>query len=56
MDTLAAAQFSSGQIKEAVEAENKAIQLRPNDEALKKNLEYYQAALQGNQAPGAKKP
>ncbi len=42
LDTLARAHFINGQMKEAIEAENKALKIAPDNEAFIENLKMYQ--------------
>lgn len=45
LDTLARAYFINGQIKEAVEAEKKALKLSPDNERFKKSVRIYEQAI-----------
>ena len=44
LDTLAKVYFINGKVKEAVETENKALKLEPNNERFKENLKEYEKA------------
>ena len=45
LDTLARAYFINGQIKEAIEAENKALKLEPYNDEFKNKLKEYEKAI-----------
>jgi len=45
LDTLARAYFINGQIKEAIEIENKAVKLEPYDDEFKGRLKEYEKAI-----------
>jgi len=45
LDTLAIAYFRNGQIKEAIETENKALKLEPYNDELKRKLKEYEKAM-----------